>query len=329
MQLAAIVTRSNEKKQKANEDHPAAEILGSFEELIAKASLYDLAVITTPNTEHASQAIAAMKAGLNVVVDKPIATNSQDCEAMIKCSHETGTVFSVFQNRRWDADFLTIKQLIQSQTLGQITRFESRWERFRPEPKTNAWRETSSSEEGGGILFDLGSHAIDQITHLFGKPEHIYAEMNIRRKGVKSDDDSFVAMTFKDGLRAHLWVNLLAPAPAPRFRVVGSQGTYEKLGVDPQEEALRSGKTPLDPNWGKEDRQLWGKLTQYKNGMHFEGSVESIPGCHEKFYELMRDAILGKGEVPVRPEDALLTLQIIEAARQSNSRQLPLAMSHS
>lgn len=329
MKVSGIVTRSQEKKDQANTDLPSAEIFGSFEELLFKADQFDIAVITTPNTEHAPQAIAAMKAGLHVVVDKPVAINSGQCRQMIEVSKATGKLLSVFQNRRWDADFLTVKKLIERGALGKVSRFESRFERWRPQPKPNSWRESSAAEAGGGLLFDLGSHAIDQATYLFGKPTEVYAEMDIRRSGIKSDDDSFVSLSFENGIRAHIWVSLVSASAGPRFRVLGSAGSYTKAGVDPQEEALRNGKTPLDADWGMEPEALWGSLSQYKDDIHIEGKVESLRGCHQKFYELMRDAVKGLGPVPVKAEEALQTMEIIELARNSASRKQSLAMSHS
>lgn len=329
LKLAAIVSRSQEKKLQANLDVPSAEILGSFDDLISKAAEFDLAVITTPNKDHASQAIAAMRAGMHVVVDKPVATTSEECQRMIEVSKETGKLFSVFQNRRWDSDYLTAKKLIETGSLGKVTRFESRWERWRPVPKPNGWRETSAAEEGGGLLFDLGSHAIDQVLQLFGTPSEVYAELDTRRNGVKSDDDSFVSLSFSSGVRAHIWVSLVSAAAGPRFRVLGSEGCFQKQGIDPQEEGLRNGKTPLDEDWGKEPEAIWGLLSQYKNDIHLEAKVESLRGCHQRFYEMMRDAIKGEGPVPVKPEEALLTMQIIEAARKSSNLHQALAMSHS
>lgn len=329
LKVGGIVSRSQEKKNQANIDLPSAEIFGSFEDLLSKADQFDIAVITTPNTEHAPQAIAAMKAGLHVVVDKPVAINSSLCRQMIEVSKETGKLLSVFQNRRWDADFLTVKKLIEAGALGKISRFESRFERWRPQPKPNSWRESSAADEGGGLLFDLGTHAIDQVTFLFGKPTEVYAEMDIRRAGIKSDDDSFVSLSFANGIRAHIWVSLVSASAGPRFRVLGSAGSFTKAGVDPQEEALRNGKTPLDAGWGIEPESLWGWLSQYKDGIHIEGKVETVPGSHQKFYELMRDAVRGLGPVPVKAEEALQTMEIIERAQKSAARKQSLAMSHS
>lgn len=316
--VSCIVTRSPEKQAQAREDFPDAKIVASFDDLLKNPSETDLAVIATPNTEHAPQALAAMQAGISVVIDKPIAISSAECRKLIDCMKKSKTQLSVFQNRRWDNDFLTIKQLIAEKKLGQVLRYESRFERYRPVPRTDAWREKLGSDEGGGILFDLGSHLIDQAVQLFGKPEQIYAEMISRRDGVKSDDDSFVALTFPQGVRAHLWMSALSASQGHRFRVLGTEGAFEKYGIDPQEESLRQGRTPSDPEWGIEPEINWGRLTQYDNeGRKVLSTLESLPDTYQCFYEIMRDAMLGKSPVPVAPEDALLTLEIIEAARKS------------
>ncbi|MBX9725364.1 MAG: Gfo/Idh/MocA family oxidoreductase [Candidatus Obscuribacterales bacterium] len=283
-------------------------------------------VIATPNKDHAPQAKAALELGIATVIDKPVATNAKECEDLIETSKKKNALLSVFQNRRWDNDFLTIKQLIDKGTLGTILRFESRFERYRPAPRAGAWRETVSNEEGGGILFDLGSHLIDQATHLFGQANEVYAEVDVRREGVKSDDDSFVALSFPSGVRAHLWMSAMSASQGHRFRVLGSEGAYEKYGLDPQEDALRAGKTPTDKGWGSEPDTKWGTLTQYIDGFQKQEKLKSQEGCYQNFYEQMKEAIRGNGAVPVNPAEALATLKIIEAARQSAKEKSPLSL---
>ncbi|MBX9686172.1 MAG: Gfo/Idh/MocA family oxidoreductase [Candidatus Obscuribacterales bacterium] len=326
LKVSAIVSRSAEKQAQAKKDFDDLRIFASFEDLLQSASDFDLIVIATPNTEHAPQAIAAMQAGLAVVVDKPVAINSGECRDLIACSKKTGSSFSVFHNRRWDNDFLTIKDLLAKNKLGKILRFESRFERYRPQAKPGAWREKIGAEEGGGILFDLGSHLIDQALELFGKPESVYAEMSVRREGVKSDDDSFVALSFPSGVKAHLWMSAISASLAHRFRVLGTEGAYEKYGLDPQEDALRAGLSPLDKDWGKENRNNWGTLTLYPGGEKQSLALESLDGKYQEFYAGMRDAILGKGEVPVRAESALAGLEIIELAQESAKKQKSLSL---
>lgn len=323
LQVAAIVARSQEKQAQARRDFPNALIIEDYSRLLEqKETKIDLVVIATPNSEHAPQAKAALECGLAVVVDKPIAVNSQECEELIAISKRQKKLLSVFQNRRWDNDFLTIKELIEKGSLGKILRFESRFERYRPRAKTGAWREKLSAEDGGGLLFDLGSHLIDQATQLFGQPDQIYAETNIRREGVLSDDDSFVALSFPSGVRAQLWTSAIAAAQGHRFRVLGSEGAYEKYGLDPQEDALRAGKTPADQNWGIEPESLSGTLTKYNNGQKIQSVLASVPGSYQNFYAQMRDAMNGLCAVPVAPEDALKNLRIIEAARKTAGKAL-------
>jgi scyllo-inositol 2-dehydrogenase (NADP+) len=245
---------------------------------------------------------------------------------LISASTEANVAISVFQNRRWDNDFLTIKKLIKSGRLGRITRMESRFERYRLEPKPDGWRESTSPDEGGGLLFDLGSHLIDQALVLFGKPKQVYAEIMHRRPGVAGDDDTFVALRFADAVVVHIWVSMLAPEVGPRFRLIGIEGTYEKWGLDPQENSLKDGHRPGSWHWGHEHTDHHGKLTTYQNGVKHKVNIESEAGSYQNFYEQMRDAVHLGGPVPVKIEDALLCLQVIEAARQSALTAGPVAI---
>jgi len=318
MELSAIVTGNAERQAAAQQAYPSAKIAASADQIWEDASGFDLVVVATPNDTHAPLAKAAMKRGLAVVVDKPFAISVAQAEELIAVRQESGALLSVFQNRRWDSDFLTVKELIETDRVGTVTRIESRHERFRPQPKPGGWRETTGAEAGGGLLFDLGSHLIDQVICLFGDPISVYAEVKIRRAGVRSDDDTFVALQFANGVCAHLWVSLLAKVPGPRFRLMGTSGIYEKYGLDPQEEALTSGLRPGHQLWGVEAPQNWGKLTSTIGDLEFSGTIASKPGCYEQFYAQMRDAITSGADVPVPAEDALKSLRIIEAARQSS-----------
>ncbi|MBA2288747.1 MAG: oxidoreductase, partial [Ktedonobacteraceae bacterium] len=221
------------------------------------------------------------------------------------------------QNRRWDNDFLTIRQMIALDMLGQIVGFESRFERYRPLPRAGAWRELPHPEEAGGLLYDLGSHLIDQALLLFGTPIRVYAEMEARRPGSQVDDDSFVALQFANSVNAHLWMSTTTRVSGPRMRLNGLRGTYEKWGLDPQEEALRAGLRPGDRTWGAEPREHWGHISTEVGGLHIDGALESLPGSYERYYALLRDALLTDGPPPVNPDDAVTTLRVIEAAQQS------------
>ncbi len=317
MSLAAIVTSSSARQQQARQDFPAAEILTEVDALWSQSTRYDLVVVATPNRSHVPLGLAALNVGLPVVIDKPLAATAAGAEQLITTSKKTGKLLTVFQNRRWDNDFLTVRQLLADDLLGPITRFDSHYDRYRAAPRPDAWRESAATEDAGGLLYDLGSHLIDQATQLFGRPQQVYAEIERQRPGAQVDDDTFVALTFAHGIHAHLSMSVVARIAGARFHINGLHGTYEKWGMDPQEDALRRGMRPGDPDWGKEPRELWGRLSTAVGGMHIDGAVETLTGSYESFYRLLRDALVTGGPLPVDPADAALTLHIIEAAQQS------------
>jgi predicted dehydrogenase len=317
MEVAAIVTSNARRQEHAHRDFPAAAILTSADDLWRHAARYDLVVVATPNRTHVSLGMAAMNAGLPVVIDKPLAASVADAEQLITTSRETGRLLTVFQNRRWDNDFLTVQQLIAGGLLGPITRFESRYERYRAVPRAHAWRELPAVEEAGGLLYDLGSHLIDQAIQLFGYPRRVYAEMEKRRPHAQVDDDTFVALHFDKGVRAHLWMSVVARIQGPRMRLLGLHGTYEKWGLDPQEEALSAGLRPGNAGWGAEPRERWGRLSTEVHGVHIESQIETLHGAYEHYYALLYHAITTDAPPPVDPADVVTALRVIEAAQQS------------
>jgi predicted dehydrogenase len=317
MTVAAVVTTSPQRQAQASRDFPTATIHATADALLADPTQLDLVVVATPNRVHAPLGIAALEAGLPVVIDKPIAPSVSDAQRLIATAQRTGKLLTVFQNRRWDNDFLTIRKLIAADLLGPITRLESRYERFRPVPKAGAWRERPEPEEAGGLLFDLGPHLIDQAILLFGPPLAVYAEVDARRSGAVVDDDTFVALRFAGGQVAHLWGSVIPRQPGPRFRVIGMRGIYEKYGLDPQEEALRTGARPGDAGWGREPPERWGRLVTEVGGLTLESRIETVPGSYETYYLLLRDALLAGDHPPVDPAESLAALRVIEAARES------------
>ncbi|HEY6541624.1 MAG TPA: Gfo/Idh/MocA family oxidoreductase [Ktedonobacteraceae bacterium] len=328
MTVSAIVTGNTERQQRARTAYPAASILTSAEDIWQNAASYDLVVVASPNRTHVPLGIAAMQAGLPVVIDKPLAPSAAEAKRLISTSKSTGKLLTVFQNRRWDNDFLTVRQLLASEphVLGQIVRFESWYQRYRPLPRSGVWRELPDPGEAGGLLFDLGSHLIDQALLLFGQPLRVYAEVDTRRPGAQVDDDTFVALEFANGVRAHLWMGVLTRIPGPRLRITGLRGMYEKWGIDPQEDALSAGKRPGDPGWGEESREHWGRLSTDVDQLHVDGLVETLPGAYETFYALLRDALVFGGKAPVDPADAVMMLQVIEAARESAQQHTVVAL---
>lgn len=322
MEVAAIVTSNKERQSSARKEFPQAVIFESVEELWERSEEFDLVVLATPNSLHTQQAMDAMGAGLAVVVDKPFATCSADCQMMIESQKQEGVMLTVFHNRRWDNDFLTLEKIISQKTLHPICRLESRFERYRPVVDPNKWRE-SSIESGGGLLFDLQSHLIDQACHLFGTPKTVYAEVRTRRVGASADDDTFVALSFESGVDAHLWTNVVSAIRAPRFRVLAVNGSFEKYGLDPQEDALRAGSRPGSPGWGVEDEKLSGELAVVKpdNSFVVSSKVPSIPGCYEEFYLKVAESLKNGTAPPVDPADALRTIKVIEAAKRSSQKK--------
>jgi predicted dehydrogenase len=219
----------------------------------------------------------------------------------------------VFQNRRWDSDFLTLRALLDEGAIGTPTRFESRFERWRPSLDADAWREKAGAEDAGGLLFDLGSHLIDQAMQLFGRPTSVYAELDARRAGAVVDDDAFVALTHPNGVRSHLWMSAVARLSGPRFRLLGLSGAFESFGLDGQEDALVAGGDPRDPDWGAEPPERWGRIATDDG----ERIVTSRRGDYPAYYAGVAAALRSGDEPPVDPRDSIDGLRVIEAAVRS------------
>lgn len=311
LRLAAIVSGNRARQEQARATWPGVRILADAGDAWRAARDFDVAVISTPNRTHAPLAIAALRAGLHVVVDKPFATSASEARSIVEEADRCGRLVTVYQNRRWDGDFMTVRDLLQSGRLGTVARFESRFERWRPTLR-GGWRESGAADDAGGLLMDLGSHLIDQALVLFGPVTHIHAELDVRRAGATVDDDVFVALTHASGVRSHLYASALAAQPGPRFRVLGDRAAYVKHGTDPQEAALRAGMSPAHANrWGIEPEEQWGTLGCEDALVR----VPTVPGAYHQFYAAFADAILGGGPSPVDTSDAIRVLEIIEAAQ--------------
>ncbi|MDF5758124.1 Gfo/Idh/MocA family oxidoreductase [Spongiactinospora sp. TRM90649] len=309
MSLAAVVTRDAGRAGRIAAVHPGARVVDAAERLW---ELCDLIVVATPNRTHVPLATAALRAGLPVVVDKPLAGTSGDAAALLRLAAERGLMLTVFQNRRWDGDFRTLLALARSGELGEIRRLESRFERWRPAPK-GGWRESGGPEEIGGLLYDLGSHLVDQALTLLGPVSAVYAESDARRPGVSGDDDMFIALTHANGARSHLWASAVAPHLGPRFRVLGSRAAYVKQGLDVQEERLRAGAHPDETGFGDEPPERWGVVRAGDESRR----VPTEPGAYLAFYEGVVAALREGAAPPVDPADAVAALAVLEAARAS------------
>ena len=312
LELSAIVTSDPGRQEDARRVYPGARIVDTPAQLWEHASSLDLAVVASPNRTHVPLALAALAAGLHAVVDKPLAPTPAEALQLIDEAKRRKRILTVFHNRRWDGDFLTIRRLLSEGALGAPLRFESRFERWRPVPKPG-WREQGSPEEAGGLLYDLGSHLIDQALVLFGPASHVYAELDRRRPLVEVDDDAFVAITHTSGVRSHLFMSAVAAQPGPRFRLLGSEAAYVKYGLDVQEAALRSDRGLGGTGYGEDPRDAWGQLGHGDETR----PVPTETGGYQRFYEGVVNALRTCGPPPVDPADAVAGLEVIEAARQS------------
>ncbi|MGQ0816170.1 MAG: Gfo/Idh/MocA family oxidoreductase [Gemmatimonadota bacterium] len=321
LRLAAVVTRDPARRQQAERERPGAQVLDTADELFAGHLALDLIVIASPNRTHVALAEAALAAGLHVVVDKPLARNAAEARALEAAAARSGRMLTVFHNRRWDGDFLTLRRLLENDDLGKPLRFESRFERWRPLPKPG-WRESGSVEEAGGVLYDLGSHLIDQALVLFGPVRHVYAELQRRRPGVQVDDDAFVALTHATGVQSHLYASMLAAQPGPRMRMLGTRAAFTKYGMDVQEAALRAGVQPHTRGWGEESAEAWGKI----GADGADRPVRTEAGDYPRFYAAVVESLQTGALPPVDPHDAIAGLEIIEAAHRSAAEHRTIAI---
>lgn len=278
--------------------------------LIADPSL-DLVVIATPNATHFPLARAAIEAGRHVVVDKPFTVTADEADALIALAAGRGRLLSVFHNRRWDGDFLTVQRVVGSGAIGEIMLFEAHWDRFRPQLK-GGWREGEGA--GAGLLFDLGPHLVDQVLLLFGPPDAVRADSAMQRPGAVADDYFSLTLHYRGGRRVRLGASNLVAAPRPRFALYGSRGAFVSGGLDTQEDALRAGQGPLATGFGAAGDAVRATLTGP------DGKAADVPvlaGRWLGYYEEMARAVRGEGPVPVDPRDARTGLRLIEAAQAS------------
>ncbi len=309
--IAAILTTNATRARQAKEDFPTVKIVESFDALLGCD--LDLVVIATTNDVHATLALSCIKAGIPVVVDKPFARNLRETEDVLQASRESSVPITVFFNRFWDSDTLTLKRVIGQGLIGKPFRFDSRYERFRPTISSTSWRESTSPEDGGGLLLDLQTHLISIALNLFGKSEITYA--SVRDIRGNSEDDVTLALRHESGVDSYLAASAIAGAPGPRVRILGSEGALVIHDLDPQEALLRSGQLPVNG--------IWNLPTSSRAFLHKGDSVEEIegvPGNYGSFYLHIKGALSGENDWPVSHEEILAVARIIDKAREINVR---------
>ena len=317
LRLAAIVQRHGDD---AAQLYPEAKIVRSFEELLAIPEIR-LVVIATPNDTHFPFAKQCFAAGRDVVVDKPFTTTFDEAVALVQLARQTGKLLTVYQNRRFDGDFDAVQQVVASGELGRIVRFETNYDRFRPQLKPGAWRERSGP--GTGVTFDLAPHLIDQALFLLGLPEAITADIRTERDNAVADDAFDIILHYAQGLRAMLRATMLAPAIRPRFILHGTRGSYTKQAFDVQEPLLRAGRIPWQDTPTDAEREAnIGVLTiAQPDGSTTERRIPPGKSDYRDFYANVRDALLGKAGLIITPQHALNVMRVLELARESSTRR--------
>jgi len=307
--ISKILERSrNESEGK----HPGSHIVRDYDAILEDQDI-ELVVVNTPDHLHYEMCTLAIEAGKHVVVEKPFTLRTAHADLLIAQSRKKGTLLTVFQNRRWDGDFITVKEIIDSGKLGRLVDFESHFDRFRISIQ-ESWKDQSN---GTGTLFNLGSHLVDQALTLFGMPERLFCDSRMLRDGAKTDD-SYDLFLHYPGHKCLLRSSYLVREPGPRFILHGTEGSFLKWGVDPQEADLKSGITPGSANWGEEPESMWGRINTTLRGERLEGSQRTNPGNYLGYYDNVYEAIRNNKPLQVTAEQARNVIRIIEAAYRSS-----------
>lgn len=314
-EISMIATSNPERQQQAARAYPRAAIVPSYQEVLESAENLDLLVIGTPPPTHYEIARAALEHGLHVVVDKPFVVRSAQGEELIALAGQRGLTLTVYQNRRWDGDFLTVKQLLAEKALGQVHSFESRFEWFKPEGM-RSWKAKLTAQDGGGILYDLGTHLIDQAVELFGPVESMQSSLRALTEKATAEEDAHLVLNHHSGTQSRLTMSSLNAAPGARFHLSGNCGAYTSYGLDPQELQLASGISPKNADYGKKAKANWGQLVDGNTSR----SVPTLPGEYPQFYRALARCLHEAGPVPVDPIDSLITLRLIESIQRDAAK---------
>jgi len=308
--LKTIVERS---KHEAKTLYPDVEIVNSIDTLFNDKEI-ELVIINTPDHTHAEIAHRALMARKNVVVEKPFTLQAGEGEDLLNLAVHKKKLLSVFHNRRWDGDFMTVKKIIENGLLGRLVEYEAHFDRFRNYIQPS-WKEDASV--GTGTIYNLGSHLIDQALVLFGMPEAVYADIRVLRTD-GSVDDFFDINLYYTGLKVTLKASYLVKELGPKYHLNGTLGSYIKYGLDPQEEALKKGSQPTGKNWGKEPKKLWGILNTEKAGLPYRGPIETVRGNYMAYYDNIHGVLTKDKNLIVKPEEAINVIKIIETALESS-----------
>lgn len=312
-ELKSIVER---KYRGAREHYPNVHVAHRFEELLADDSL-EMIVVNTPEMTHYDLAKLVLEAGKHVIIEKPFTVYPEEAEELMTLAKSKGLILSVFQNRRWDGDFMTVQKVLSADLLGRIVSYEAHFDRYKEEIKEGTWKEerVTSAE----IMYNLGAHLIDQVFQLFGKPGTVWADIGIQRTGGLVDDFYHLVLGYP---RLHITLksSYQVREPGPKYIMHGTLGSFLKWGMDPQEDQLKMGKNPQEDDFGLEGKKFWGKLNTSLGDMHFTGRIETEQGNYLAYYDNIARVIRNGEELIVKPEQSLDVIRIIRAAIESNEK---------
>lgn len=283
---------------------------------IMKDNSVELVIVNTPDKSHYQYAMEALEAGKHVVVEKPFTLSGKEADEIISFAGKQKRLLTVFQNRRWDGGFLTVRKILAEKMLGRVVEFELHYDRYRNYIQQGTWKE--QEDLGTGILYNLGSHMLDQVLVLFGKPEYADARMGIQRTGGKVIDNYDIRLEYS-GMQVIVKSSYLVREPGPMYRINGTDGSFVKFGIDPQEQALKEKRgVPGSPGWGTEAKEWWGKINACIGGVNVEAAVETLPGNYLAFYDNLFDAIRSGSDLAVKPEESANVIKLIEACIESS-----------
>lgn len=317
-EIASVWQRKIDQQKK----HPFRTV-ATIDEILNDDNI-ELVFVNTPNHTHFDFTLRVIEAGKHVVVEKPFTVTAKEADQLIRAAEKKGVVLSVYQNRRWDSGFLTLQKVLQHKLLGKVVSAEFHYDRFRNYIDEKSWKE--NPESGVGIVYNLGSHLIDQVIVLFGIPQWVDARIGIQRPGGKVDDYYDIRFEY-EALTVTLKSSYLVKEPGPSYQAHGTEGSYVKYGIDPQEELLAKGVKPSDGEWAKEKSEAWGILNSVANGKEFRGSYESVAGNYMPFYNRLFDAIRNGKSVPVNPMDSRNGIYLIEKCYESSKSRKAIKIS--
>lgn len=318
LRLSKVVER---RTNLSKERYPWVEIVRSADDLYQDPEI-DIVIVTTPSSDHVDFVRDALNAGKHVVVEKPFTATTEEADELIALAKEKGKILSVFHNRRWDGDFMTIREIINQNLLGELKECEFHWSGFNPTVSSN-WRDQAGP--GHGVLYDLGVHLLDQALTLFGVPDTIFADVQIQREGGQADDYFDLTLGYGSSLKVSLKSSKFVKMQGPRYLLHGDRGSFIKYGIDPQESALIAGEMPAQSdNWGEESEEQWGTLETSIGDLQMRAIIETIPGAYQDYYQNIYESILGTAELAVKPEEARMNIRLIELAIQSSKEKRTL-----